>query len=241
MNRRGIFLKGLRDGIPIAMGYYAVAFSLGIVARKAGLSSVEGFFGSLFTRASAGEYGVYSLMMVGAAYAEVVIMCFITNIRYLLMSTALSQRLPEKTSLLHRIAVASCVTDEIFGISIAYPGMLNPYYTYGATAIAGTFWALGTTTGIVAGNILPANIVSALSVALYGMFIAIVIPPAKKDRAVLIAVIISFVASGLCAFMPYISQISSGMRTILLTIVISAVAALLKPINKEKKWIRVKS
>ena len=235
MGRKDIFLKGVRDGIPIAMGYYAVAFSLGIIARKAGLSWCDGFIGSLFTRASAGEYGVYSLIITGAAYAEVVMMCFITNIRYLLMSTALSQKLPEHTPMRHRLAVACCVTDEIFGISIAYPGMLEPAYTYGASTIAGFLWAAGTASGIIAGDILPVYIVSALSVALYGMFIAIIIPPAKTDKAVLAAVAVSFAVSGLSAIAPYVSQISPGMRTIILTIVISAAAAIIKPVKGEKK------
>ena len=240
-NEKHIFFRGFRDGIPIGIGYFAVAFSLGIIAKKAGLNSMEGFVGSLFTRASAGEYGVYSLMITGAAYMEVIIMCGITNIRYLLMSTALSQKLPEQTSLLHRICVATCVTDEIFGISIAYPDKLNPLYTYGATAVAATLWACGTASGILAGNVLPSNIVEALSVALYGMFIAIIIPPAKKDKAVMIAVVVSFLASGICAVAPYASEISSGMRIIILTVIISAVAAVIKPINQEGRWIKVKS
>ena len=241
LNKRQIFFKGFRDGIPIGIGYFAVAFSLGIIAKKAGLNSFEGFIGSMFTRASAGEYGVYSLMIVGAAYMEVVIMCCITNIRYLLMSTALSQKLPEKTSMLHRVCIATCVTDEIFGISIAYSGKLNPLYTYGATAIAATLWACGTTSGIIAGNVLPQSIIAALSVALYGMFIAIIIPPAKKDKAVLTAVVISFIAGGICSVAPYVSAISPGMRIIILTVIISAVAAVIKPINKEVRWIKVKS
>ena len=225
------FLRGVRDGIPIALGYYAVAFSLGIIASNAGIGALLGFVGSFFTRASAGEYGVYTLVAASATYAEVVGMSLITNLRYLLMSTALSQKFSEGTSLAKRVLVSFCVTDEIFGISIAYPGTLEPAYTYGAALISTVFWASGTASGIIAGDVLPANVVSALSVALYGMFLAIIIPPSRKDRAVGIAVVMSFVLSGVCAVMPVVSDLSSGTRTILLTILISATAAICKPVK----------
>lgn len=229
------FLLGLRDGIPIALGYYAVAFSLGIIAGKAGLLWWMGFVSSWFTRASAGEYGVYSLAAIGAAYAEVVGISLVANMRYLLMSTALTQKFRPRTFWLKRVGVALCVTDEVFGISIAYPGYLDASYTFGAMLISTTFWAAGTASGIVAGGVLPTHLVSALSVALYGMFIAIVIPPARKDRGVLWAVIASFVLSGLCAMAPILSDWSMGIRTILLTIVISAVAAAVRPIKIEEE------
>ena len=225
------FLRGVRDGIPIALGYYAVAFSLGIIASNAGIGALLGFVGSFFTRASAGEYGVYTLVAASATYAEVVGMSLITNLRYLLMSTALSQKFSEGTSLAKRVLVSFCVTDEIVGISIAYPGNLEPAYTYGAALISTVFWASGTASGIIAGDVLPANVVSALSVALYGMFLAIIIPPSHKDRAVGIAVVMSFVLSGVCAVMPVVSDLSSGTRTILLTILISATAAICKPVK----------
>ena len=228
------FFKGLRDGIPIALGYYAVAFSLGIIAGNAGLEWWMGALSSWFTRASAGEYGGYSLFAIGAAYTEVMGMSVIANLRYLLMSTALSQKFAPGTSLFRRIMTAFCVTDEVFGISIAYPGHLAISYTFGAALISTAFWSAGTASGIIAGDILPQNIVSALSVALYGMFLAIITPVAKKDRNVLIAVIVSFALSGLCAILPLLREMSSGTRTIILTIVISAGAAILKPIEDGK-------
>ena len=228
-----IIRQGLHDGIPIAMGYYAVAFSLGIIARKADLNAVTGFVSSFLIRASAGEYGLYSLMAVGATYAEIIGISLIANLRYLLMSASITQKFAEGTSLLKRILVACFMTDEIFGISIAYPGYLAPIYTFAASLIASLMWCAGTACGIVAGDILPVNVVSALSVALYGMFLAIIIPPAKQDRAVLYAVIASFVCSGLFAILPVLCEMSSGTRTIVLTIAISAVAAWLKPVKDE--------
>lgn len=234
MKNKNVFLKGMRDGAPIGAGYFAVAFSLGILAKKAGLTPVMGFISSLFTRASAGEYGTYTLVAQDATYLSVILMSLVTNLRYLLMGTALTQKFDEKTSILNRLFVGTCITDEIFGISIAYPGSLNPLYTYGATAIAAPLWALGCALGIVAGGVLPIRIVSALSVALYGMFIAIIVPPSKKDKAVLVAVLVSFILSLLSKYLPYISSLSSGTRTIILTIVIAAVAAVIKPVEVEE-------
>ena len=231
--RRLHIIHGLRDGIPIAMGYLAVAFSIGIIAAKAGLSPQEGFLSSFFTRASAGEYGTYTLVAVQAAYAEVVAMCLVVNLRYMLMSAALSQKIAPGTSWLHRILMACCVTDEVFGISIAHPGYTPPAYTYSAALLSTLFWASGCAVGIVAGSLLPQTMVIALSMSLYGMFLAIIIPPARKDRNVLYALIASFVLSGLCAVAPVTGEWSSGMRTVVLTIVISAVAAWLKPINTD--------
>ena len=231
MKSRENIIHGLRDGIPSAMGYFAVAFSLGIIAAKAGLTPPQGFLTSFFTRASAGEYGTYTLVAVQAAYVEVVAMALVVNLRYMLMSAALSQKIAPGTSWFHRILMACCVTDEVFGISIAHPGYTPPAYTYSAALISTLFWASGCAVGIVAGSLLPHTMVIALSMSLYGMFLAIIIPPAHKDRNLLFALIASFVLSGLCSMAPVIGEWSSGMRTVLLTIVISAVAAWLKPIK----------
>lgn len=231
--RKSIFLMGMRDGLPIGFGYFAVAFSLGIIAKKAGLTALTGFFSSLTIRASAGEYGAYTLIAAGAAFSEVALMAVITNLRYLLMGASLSQKFSPQTSLLKRILVACCITDEIFGISIAYKGYLAPVYTFGATAIGATMWASGCMCGIIAGGTLSAGIVSALSVALYGMFIAIIIPPARQDRAVLVAVIVSFILSWVFSNIEWTSvHVSSGMRTIILTIFIAAAMAIIKPIKE---------
>jgi predicted branched-subunit amino acid permease len=228
------FRKGLRDGTPIALGYFAVAFSLGFMAKKCTLTPIQGFIGSFFTRASAGEYGVYSMVVQDAGYLAVVAMSLVTNLRYLLMSTALTQKFSPDTSLLKRILTGCCVTDEIFGLSIAYEGYLNPWYTYGAFAISTPLWALGTTMGIVAGTILPDRAVSALSVALYGMFIAIIIPPSRKDRAVGMAVAAAFLLSWGIRRLVALNNISlsSGAITILLTIAISAIAAVVCPVKE---------
>ncbi len=229
--RSSDIFQGFRDGIPIALGYFAVAFSLGIIAKHAELTVGMGFVSSFFTRASAGEYGVYTLVALNAAYIEIVAMCLVVNLRYMLMSAALSQKIAPGTSLVHRVLMACCVTDEVFGISIAHKGYTPPAYTYSAALISTLFWASGCAAGIVAGGMLPGSVVAALSVALYGMFLAIIMPPARQDRNVLYAVIASFVLSGLSSVAPVTSEWSSGTRTILLTILIAAVAAWVKPIN----------
>ena len=225
-----IFLKGVRDALPIGAGYFAVAFSLGIVAAKAGLTAPEGFLSSLLTRASAGEFGSYTLMAAGAAYAEVFVLCVVANLRYLLMGTALTDKLDPSTPRWKKILAGICITDEVFAISIAYEGKLPASYTFGAMSLAAPMWALGTACGIIAGDIMPAPVVAALGVALYGMFIAIIVAPARKDRAVLLAVLAAFALSCAFTYIPFLQQVSYGIRVVLLTIAVSAAAAWLKPI-----------
>ena len=219
---RKVFCEGMRDGVPIALGYFAVSFSLGIAARYAGLTPVQGFVASLFNNASAGEYAAFSLIAAGATYVEVAIITLIANARYLLMSCALAQRFAPGTPFFHRLIIGYDVTDELFGITIARPGYLNPFYTYGAIALAAPAWAMG--------NLLPLRAVSALSVALYGMCLAIIIPPARKNKVVAVLVALSFALSFVCNYLPGIASLPDGTRTILLTVLISCGAAVLFPV-----------
>lgn len=230
---RRVLYEGMRDGFPIALGYFAVSFSLGIAARNAGLTPMQGFWASLLNNASAGEYAAFTLIAAKATYWEVAVITLIANARYLLMSCALAQRFAPETPFFHRLIVGYDVTDEIFGITIARPGYLNPYYTYGAILLAAPAWAIGTALGIMAGNALPLRIVSALSVALYGMFLAIIIPPARKNRIVAGLVALSFALSFACEYLPGVATLSSGTRTILLTVLISGAAAVLFPVKQE--------
>ena len=225
--------QGIRDGMPIALGYFAVAFTLGIAARNADFSAVQAMVESLTNNASAGEYAVFSLAAARAGYWEVAGMTLVANARYLLMSCSLSQKLAPETPLYHRMLVAFDVTDEIFGISIAYPGQLSPWYTYGAMAVAIPGWGLGTFFGVAVGNVLPPRLVSALSVGLYGMFLAIIIPPAKKDRVVLGLVALSFAASLITSRWTLLTPVPSGVKTIALTVVIALGAAVLFPVKDE--------
>ena len=168
----------------------------------------------------------------GTTILEVILVTLITNARYLLMSCALSQRLSADTPMRHRLLIGADVTDELFGISIARKGYLAPQYYYGAMITSVPFWATGTALGIVMGNLLPARVVSALGVALYGMFLAVIIPPCRKSRVITCLVAISFICSYLAANLPFISCLSDGNRTILLTVLIAGIAALLFPVKE---------
>ena len=225
----------MRDGIPIGLGYLAVSFSLGVAARGAGLTAFQGFLASLLNNASAGEYAGFTVIAANGTYLEMVLMTLIANARYLLMSCALSQRFSPDTPLYHRLLVGYDVTDELFGITIARPGQIDPFYTYGAILVAAPCWAGGTALGVIAGNVLPSRIVSALSVALFGMFLAIIIPPSRKSRVVAGLVLISFAASFTASKLPGISQLSGGTRTIILTVIISGIAAALFPVKQEEE------
>jgi len=226
------YRRGLKAGVPIGLGYLAVAFTLGISARRAGLTAFQATLTSFLINASAGEFVGFTLMAAGAGLVEVAVMEAVANARYLLMSFALSQKLRPETGILHRMLIGWYVTDEVFGVSISAPGYLNPFYTYGAISLACPGWALGTCLGVIMGNILPPSVVSALSVGLYGMFIAIFVPPCKRSRTILYIVGISMTASFVFAAIPAFAGISSGIKTIILTVAISASAAVLAPVKE---------
>ena len=228
------FARGLRAGVPIGLGYFAVAFTLGIAARSAGLTAFQATLSSLLLNASAGEFVGFTLMSAGAGYLEVAIMEAVANARYHLMSFSLSQKLRPETGLIHRLILGWYVTDEVFGVSISAPGYLNPWYTYGAIALACPGWAAGTCLGVILGNIFPASVVSALSVGLYGMFIAIFVPPARESRTIRGLVLVSMGLSFFVNRASMFAGVSSGIKTILLTVILSAAAAILFPIREAK-------
>ena len=196
------FIQGLRDGLPIGLGYFAVAFTLGIAARRAGLTAFQAGLASFLTNASAGEAAGFTVIAEGGSYLTMAIMILVANARYLLMSTALTQKLRPETGLLNRMIIGFDVTE-----------------------------SSGTYLGVMMGNLLPANLVSALSVGLYGMFIAIIIPPARKNRVIAVLVVLSMALSFACSRLPGISALSGGTRIILLTVVIAAAAALIRPVK----------
>ena len=163
---------------------------------------------------------------------EMIITTVVINMRYLLMSSALSQKVQQNRPFFHRIFMSYAVTDEIFGISMAVPGKLNPFYQYGAACVAAPGWVLGTFLGTVVGMILSAPVMSAMSVAIYGMFLAVVIPPARKDKIIAAVVVVSMAVSFLFQSIPGLKNISSGFQIILLTVLISAAAAVLFPVKE---------
>jgi len=235
MKNNQLFLKGTYDGIPIALGYIAVSFTLGIAAKKAGFTPVQATIMSLTSNASASEFSAISLIKSDAGYIEVALTTLILNLRYILMSCALSQKLDSNTALQHRFIIAYDVTDEIFGVSVAADGKLNPLYTYGLITVALPCWALGTYLGTIVGSILPNSIMSAMNVALYCMFIAVFIPSAKKNKIIALLVVISMAAGSLFSYLPGLNHVSSGIVIIILTVVISLTAAVIFPIEEKKE------
>ncbi len=233
MNRVQWFFKGLKNGIPICLGYFAVSFALGISARNIGLDAPQSFFMSFSMVASAGEFAALNLIASGAGVLEMILTCAIVNLRYFLMSCSMTQKLSQDTSFLHRFPLAYCMTDEIFGLSVSVEGFLEPVYTYGITAISVFGWCLGTVLGVLVGNILPDIVTSALGVAMYGMFLAIIIPPARKDRFIAAIVIASMASSYAFSVLPVLKNISSGFRVIILTAVLAGIAAAVKPIEED--------
>lgn len=224
--------KGVKDGIPMALGYMAVSFTFGIIAKRAGLNPFEAVFMSATNFTSAGQFAGVTLIAAAATFFEMAVAQFIINSRYILMAFTFSQKIDPDTSLIKRMIMALGVTDEIFGASMAVKGKLNPYYTYGLMTMALPGWTLGTLLGIVSGSILPPSITSALSIALYGMLLAVIIPPAKGNVRLSAIIFVSMVASLVSSKLPVINTLSSGLKIILLTIVIAGGAAALFPLKE---------
>ena len=227
------FVSGFRDGIPIALGYLAVSFGLGISCRAASLTPFQGFLLSLLNNASAGEYGGITIMAADEGFLVMAAMMLVINARYLLMSCVLSQHLSPNTPLGFRLLIGFDMTDELFGIAIAQPGYLNVWYFIGAMCAAIPGWSFGTLLGVLCGNLMPQWAVSGFSVMLFGMFLAIIIPEGRKNRVVLGFIGVSFLLSYAAAKLPLVCQLSDGMRILLLTVAISAAAAILFPHKEE--------
>lgn len=228
------FQKGLKDGVPIGMGYFAVAFTMGITAKNIGMTPVQASIMSACMLASAGQFAAMTVMASGAGFLEMIITTVIVNLRYLLMACSLSQKIDSKTDMGHRLLMSYCITDEIFGAASAVEGRLNPVYQYGMTVVAAPGWTLGTFSGGIFGAILPLRVANAMNVALYGMFLAVIIPPAKKSKVIATVVVSSMAASYLFAVLPVLNSISSGFRIMILTIAIAGIAAALHPVDQQQ-------
>lgn len=226
------FINGLRNGLPIGAGYFAVSFTLGIIMRNAGLTPLQGIVMSLLNNTSAGQAAGTSIIAQDGSYLEIAISQLVINLRYLLMSAALAPAVTSAMKTLPRLLVSFDITDEVFALLVMQRRPLSQYYAYGVACASIPFWAAGTGLGIVFGNILPADITSALSVALYAMFIAVIIPPAKKSLRLLVLIVISMLTSYVSTIVSVISAWSDGMKIIVLTVVISALAAFFMPIEE---------
>ena len=234
MSKFSLWKKGIKDGIPIFLGYLAVSFTFGIAAKKAGVSPMEAVLMSATNLTSAGQFAALNIIANGSTYFEMAITQLIINLRYCLMSSALSQKLSSIIPYWHRFVMSFGITDEIFGVSICVEDELSPFYSYGLMTVAIPGWTFGTFLGIMSGSLLPEGVISALSVALYGMFIAVIIPPARKSKIIAGIVIISMISSLAFAKLPILKNITSGFRIIILTVIIAGVAAVLFPIEEKQ-------
>lgn len=223
------FKRGLKDGIPIALGYLSVSFTFGITAVNAGLPPLTAVLISLTNCTSAGQVAGVGIISAGGGLIEMAAAQLIINMRYALMSLSLSQKLDSKYSLFHRITTSFVVTDEVFAVASAKNEEIPSKYMYGLILLPYLFWAGGTAIGAFLGSVLPPMIKSALGIAIYGMFIAIIIPPAKKNQGVLMVVIMSVCISWFIFYAPFTQFISSGVSIIICTVIAAALGALLFP------------
>ena len=227
------FKKGLRDGVPIFLGYFSVSIAFGVQAAGKGLTPAAAMIMSLTNLTSAGQFAALDVIARAGTMLEMALTTLLINLRYLLMSSALSQRMAPDASLPGRLIASYGVTDEIFGISAARPIPLEWTYMLGAIVMAVPGWVGGTAVGALAGELLPLSVTRALGVALYAMFCAIIIPPARKSRVLLGIVVLSMAASWAFSAAPMLREISAGTRVILLTVAIAALAARFSPVGED--------
>ena len=231
---RQTYIQGIKQGIPVGLGYLVVSFTIGIAARKASLTAAQATVMSFTNLTSAGQFASFALIASGAPYLEMVISQAVINLRYCLMSCALSQKLDSRLAFHHRLFLAMGVTDEIFGLSIAQRGKLNPWYTYGVMSVAIPGWTLGTLAGVLSTGVLPRTFLNAMNMALYGMLIAVFMPAAREDKKLIPVIFLSMALSALVQALPWFDFISSGMKIIILTLVISLAAAWIMPVPEEE-------
>ena len=228
------FSEGLKDGIPIGLGYLSVSFSFGILAVNSGIPLLPALLISMTNLTSAGQVAGVSIIAASGAMMEMALTQLIINLRYTLMSLSLSQKLDGSFTLLHRLAGAFGITDEIFAVASSKSGSIGKNYLYGLITIPYIGWALGTLLGAAAGGLLPEALRNCLGIAIYGMFLAIIIPPAKKEKGVLIAVAAACIFSCLIRYLPFLSFITEGFSVIICAISAASLAAVLHPVKKEE-------
>ena len=235
MNRKKQFLKGISNGLPIGIGYLSVSFAFGIFAVANGLSSAESVMISMTNLTSAGQLAAVPIIAGGGAFIEIIMSQLIINLRYALMSISLSQKLDKSVRLFERFIIAFGNTDEIFAVSVSSPQNVTSFYMYGLILTPFLGWSLGTLLGAVAGNILPAIVTSALGVAIYGMFVAVVVPVVKKEKNTAFCVLLAIAFSCAFKYIKPLSVVPSGFVIIICAVLASVVFALVAPINTEKE------
>ncbi len=225
------FSSGISAGLPICLGYISVAFVFGIYAVEAGLTPVESLLVSMFNLTSAGQFAAVPIFASLGSLSELALSQAVINLRYALMSVSLSQKFDSKISPVYRFVFAFCNTDEIFAVATSKKGFVSKSFMFGLALLPYLGWSIGTVAGAVAGNILPEQVISALGCAIYAMFIAIVLPEAKSDVSVRFCVLISVILSCIIYFMPVVSDMSEGMRIIIVSVTVSLICALVFPVR----------
>ncbi len=229
------FSKGMKDGIPIALGYLSVSFAFGMLAVSRNLPIWSPIIISLTNFTGTGQFIGMNLIVLGRAYAEIACTLFIINIRYMLMSLSLSQKLSDKVTFFQCLIIAFGNTDEIFAVSMQQNGCLSFAYMLGIITCSFTGWVGGTVLGTVADNILPKVIISALGIALYAMFIAIIIPPARESKPITKIIIISIAISCLFKFVPVLNEVGNGWVIIICGVVSSGIGAFFFPVGNDEE------
>lgn len=229
--------KGIKDGIPIALGYLSVSFTFGIAAVSGGLTVWQATLISMTNLTSAGQFAGLELIVAGAPYIEMILTQLIINLRYALMSLSLSQKLHKSVTFLDRLIIAFGNTDEIFAVASGQKGEVGKRYMLGLITMPFCGWWGGTLLGALLGSVLPASVQSALGIAIYGMFLAIIIPPAKHIKAVRNIVILSAALSCVFKWVPFLNRVSSGFVIIICTVISAALGALMFPVD-EKEDVR---
>ncbi len=223
------YKRGLWHGLPIALGYVSVSFAFGIQATSLGLTPLQAVLISFFNLTSAGQLAGLQLMAVGAPLVEMALTQLTINLRYALMSLSLSQKLDKSMTTVQRLLLSFANTDEVFAVASQQPGKLGKWYLYGLTNGPFVGWTLGTLLGALAGGILPGPVTDALGIAIYGMFIAIILPPFRKSREVRIVILVAVAMSCLFTLAPLFAFLSDGFRIILCAVAASALGAWLMP------------
>ncbi len=231
-----MFRRGLKDGIPIGLGYLSVAFAFGIQAMSMGLTPLQALLISMTNVTSAGQLAGITLIGAGASLVEMGLTQLTINLRYALMSLSLSQKLDGSMHTLQRLIFSFCNTDEIFAVASSFEGdqgKVGKHYLYGLMIFPYFGWSIGTYIGSVAGTLLPVFVRTALGIAIYGMFLAIIIPPSREQKAVRIVVLLSAGLSILLKYAPFLSTIPPGYAIIICAVIASTAGALLFPVEEE--------
>lgn len=234
LSKKDEFIDGVKKGIPIGVGYLAVSFTFGIWAVEGGVPIWMAIFISLSNLTSAGQFAGTGLFLAGASFFEVGLSVFIINLRYSLMSLALSQKIAKKTKLWEKLIFGYAITDEVFAVAATEKKELTASYMYGLASTPILGWTLGTALGAIVGSILPDRLADAMGIALYAMFIAIIIPPAKKSTAVLGAIIISICVTCILRYIPIFGFITDGFAMIIATFIAAGIMAVVAPVNDEE-------